>query len=74
MVSLAEQLPGTRWRVVEVHGHSAVTQRLMEMGLISGVVVTVIGHAPLGDPMHVELLGYQLALRLSEARLVEVAA
>jgi Fe2+ transport system protein FeoA len=74
MTTLAEQLPGTRWRVVEVHGHDALAQRLMEMGLIAGTDVTVIGHAPLGDPMHVALLGYELALRLSEARRVEVTA
>ena len=53
-------------------GGNAVSQRLMEMGLIDGSTVEVVRIAPLGDPMELHLHGYNLSLRKSEAALVEV--
>lgn len=64
--------PGHRCSVVRVHGTDAITQRLMEMGLITGSEVRVVRLAPLGDPMQISLLGYNLSLRKSEAKRVEV--
>ncbi len=46
--------------------------RLLEMGLTSGVEVVVVGAAPLGDPLELELRGYRLSVRRSEAARVEV--
>lgn len=65
--------PGARCSVVRVHGTDAITQRLMEMGLIRGSEIRVVRFAPLGDPMQISLLGYHLSLRKSEAARVEVA-
>jgi len=45
----------------------------MEMGLIEGAQVVVLGRAPLGDPLHVRLGDYELSLRCDEAELVEIA-
>lgn len=47
-----------------------VRQRLLEMGLTKGIVVTVIRVAPLGDPIEIELRGYRLSLRRKEAEAV----
>jgi Fe2+ transport system protein FeoA len=44
----------------------------MDMGVIKGVEITMIKTAPLGDPVAYRLLGYQLSLRKSEARMVEI--
>jgi Fe2+ transport system protein FeoA len=52
----------------------ALSHRLMEMGLIEGVEVSVIRRAPLGDPLQVRLGDYELSLRSSEAELVEISA
>lgn len=41
--------------------------KLLVMGLVEGVAVEVSHVAPLGDPMNIKLLGFQLSLRLSEA-------
>jgi len=49
-----------------------VRQRLMEMGLTKGVLVSVVRVAPLGDPMEIELRGYRLSLRRKEAEAVKV--
>ena len=63
-----------RLRIVSVRPGEALSRRLMEMGLIEGAEVAVIGRAPLGDPLHIRLGDYELSLRASEAALVEVAA
>jgi Fe2+ transport system protein FeoA len=49
-----------------------MTFRLMEMGLIEGACVEVVGRAPLGDPLHVRLGDYELSLRREEAELVDI--
>lgn len=59
--------------VVAVHGQTAVSKRLMEMGVVPGVAVKVIKSAPFGDPIEVRVRGYKLAVRRNEAQAVEVA-
>lgn len=51
---------------------SELRVKLMEMGLISGKVLTVLFRAPLGDPIAVDIDGYVLSLRTEEAALVIV--
>jgi ferrous iron transport protein A len=59
-------------RVVRVEGDGEVSCRLLEMGLTPGVEVKLIGTAPWGDPLELEVRHYRLSLRKSEAALVEV--
>ena len=59
--------------ITDVVGDDAVSIRLLEMGLTPGEQVRVIGRAPLGDPLEVEIRGYRLSLRHSEAARVAVA-
>lgn len=56
----------------EVHGDDGVATRLLEMGLTEGEPITLIGAAPLGDPLEFGLRGYRLSLRLAEAKRVEI--
>jgi len=72
MSSLATLRPGTKCRVLHVLGADSIAQRLMEMGLVGGTEVEVVKLAPLGDPMQIAVLGYQLTLRKSEASRVWV--
>ena len=72
MSNLSEMAVGGRGRVVGVRGTEEVSVRLMEMGLTPGVEVSVVGSAPLGDPLEIELRGYRLSVRRNEAALVEV--
>lgn len=53
-------------------GEHPVSNKLLEMGCLPGELLRVSRVAPLGDPMVVEVLGYQLALRLDEADAIEV--
>lgn len=72
--SLSSLLPGDTARVYGVSGTGPTSRRLQEMGIVPGVSVRVIKTAPFGDPLEVRLLGYNLALRRSEADLIEVVA
>jgi len=72
-VTLLAELPiGSRGRVSEVLGTDELSVRLMEMGLIPGVEVSMVGQAPLGDPLELELRGYRLSVRRSEAARVRI--
>lgn len=44
--------------------------RLMEMGILEGEAIAMIGVAPLGDPLEYEIRGYRLSLRKAEAERV----
>ena len=69
---LTELSVGEHARVSKINGSDQISQRLMEMGLTPGVDVSVIGTAPLGDPLELKLRGYRLGVRRSEAERVEV--
>lgn len=69
---LSELRPGAKGRIAFVSGRGRVRQRLMEMGVTSDTTFEVIRVAPLGDPIEIKLRGYNLSLRRSEARHVEV--
>lgn len=64
--------PGERACIVEVAGDDAIAIRLMEMGLIDGEEIEMLGYAPLGDPIEYELRGYRLSLRKNEALRVTI--
>lgn len=72
MTCLAQMSVGSRGRVSQVDGLDDVSLRLLEMGLTPGVEFTLIGTAPLGDPLEVQVRGYRLSIRKSEAQRVEV--
>ncbi len=63
---------GQSGRVLKVNGEGAVKRRLLDMGITKKTAVKVVKKAPFGDPIEIELRGYKLTLRLSEAEKVEV--
>ena len=72
MKSLSDVSIGQRGSVVAVDGSDAISVRLMEMGLTPGVAFVLIGTAPLGDPLELEIRGYRLSVRKSEAARVRI--
>ena len=72
MTTLTQLPVGARSTVVRVEGFDEVSVRLLEMGLTPGVDVRMLGVAPLGDPLELELRGYRLSIRRSEAERVEI--
>lgn len=71
-LSLDALAVGRAARVLDVRGDDPVAIRLLEMGLTPGVSLRVLGRAPFGDPLELELRGYRLSIRLAEAARVTV--
>ncbi|MGB3585741.1 MAG: FeoA family protein [Tunicatimonas sp.] len=71
MKTLAKMMPGEK-KVIQQLKPSSLSVKLLEMGLLPGKTVRYNFSAPFGDPISVQVAGYQLSLRLDEAELVEV--
>lgn len=72
MKTLAQLPVGSCGKIAGVEGCDELSCRLMEMGLTPGVEVRLVGVAPLGDPLELELRGYRLSVRKSEAARVQL--
>lgn len=55
-----------------VGGEEALRQHLLDMGMIPGTMVSVVKYAPMGDPVELMIHGYELTLRLADAREIEI--
>ncbi|BBD23913.1 MULTISPECIES: ferrous iron transport protein A [Enterococcus] len=71
-VSLDTLKVGEGATIVGIHGQGAVKRRLMDMGLTKGTVIFIRKVAPLADPIEINVRGYELTLRKSEAELILV--
>ncbi|MDB4637281.1 MAG: FeoA family protein [Planctomycetaceae bacterium] len=67
---LTDLRPGDSAIIAEIIGDDSLSIRLMEMGLLEGESVSLIGYAPLGDPIEFEIRGYRISLRAAEAQRV----
>ena len=72
MKTLKDIKEGKRARVVKVHGSGALKRRIMDLGITKGVEIYIRKVAPLGDPIEMNLRGYELSLRKADAEMVEV--
>lgn len=71
---LSELRTGEKGVIVKVMGRGAFRKRIIEMGFIRGKMVDVIQNAPLKDPIHYKVMGYDVSLRRSDAALIEVVS
>ncbi|MCD8267737.1 MAG: ferrous iron transport protein B [Parabacteroides sp.] len=69
---LSELHTGEKGVIVKVMGRGASRKRIIEMGFIRGKEVDVIQNAPLKDPIHYRVMGYDVSLRRSDAAMIEV--
>jgi ferrous iron transport protein A len=70
--TLDQLQPGQRGRILSLQGDATVSQRLMELGMLEGAEIEMVGFAPLGDPMEVRLGTARLTLRRRDAVSVEI--
>lgn len=64
-----DQMPiGKPTKIVQVKGQGALRRRLLDMGLTPHTGVMIRKVAPLGDPIEIQLRGYELTLRMDDAR------
>ena len=73
MRTLREAKVGDTVTVVKLHGEGAVKRRIMDMGITKGTDLHVRKVAPLGDPMELNVRGYELSVRKADAEIIEIA-
>ena len=73
MKTLKDVKVGESATVMKLHGEGSVKRRIMDMGLTRGVEVFVRKVAPLGDPMELNVRGYELSVRKADAEMIEIA-
>ncbi len=66
-MTLKDLKPGQQGVVTSIGDKGPVRKRIMDMGVTPGAMIKVIKVAPLGDPIEVNIRGYELSLRKSEA-------
>ena len=74
METLRNAKIGSTVQVVKLHGEGAVKRRIMDMGITKGTEIFVRKVAPLGDPMELNVRGYELSVRKADAEMIEIEA
>lgn len=70
--TLKDLHPGESGVVVRIGGQGAVKRRLIDMGITPGVEIFLRKVAPMGDPLELNLRGYELSLRKQDAANIEI--
>ena len=71
-MTLRDLKPGQQGKVTSISTTGAMKRRIMDMGVTPGVEIRVVKVAPLGDPVEVNVRGYELSLRKDEAAQIRV--
>lgn len=72
MNTLSNVKIGEQVVVKKINGEGALKRRIMDMGVTKGATIIVRKVAPLGDPIEVNVRGYELSIRKVDANLIEV--
>ena len=72
MKTLRDVKIGKSAKIIKVHGEGELRRRIMDMGLTKGTEVYVRKVAPLGDPLELNVRGYELSVRKADAEMIEV--
>lgn len=73
MRTLKDVRAGETATVARLHGEGPVKRRIMDMGITKGTELQVRKVAPLGDPMELNVRGYELSVRKADAEMIEIA-
>jgi len=71
-MTLKDLNPGQEGTIMSIGQRGPMRKRLMDMGVTPGIKVKVVKVAPLGDPIEINIRGYELSLRKNEAENIEV--
>lgn len=71
-MNLAELKTGHSAKILKVGGEGALRQHFLDMGVIPGAELKLEKLAPMGDPMELRIHGYELTLRLDDAKLIDI--
>ena len=70
MLKLSEAKIGKIYQIEKIEGTGFIRRRIIDMGLVPGTKIKVIGVAPLGDPINLVAKGYNLTIRKNEASMI----
>jgi ferrous iron transport protein A len=70
--TLKDAKVGDTVTVARLHGEGAVRRRIMDMGLTKGTEVFIRKVAPLGDPVEINIRGYELSVRKADCEMIEI--
>ncbi|WP_066715377.1 FeoA family protein [Clostridium sp. Marseille-P299] len=71
-MTLFDLKPGEEGKVATIGCKGALKRRIMDMGVTPGTAIKVVKIAPLGDPIEVNIRGYELSLRKEEAKQINL--
>lgn len=72
-MTLKDLKPGQSGKVTGIGEKGPMRRRIMDMGVTPGAMIKVVKVAPLGDPIEVNIRGYELSLRKDEAEQIEIS-
>lgn len=72
-MTLNQLTPGQKAQIKGLDPNYAGANRLAQMGIVPGETVLFLGKAPLGDPLRIQIMNYELCLRVSDASAIEIA-
>jgi ferrous iron transport protein A len=58
--------------VVKLHGEGPIKRRIMDMGITKGAEIFIRKTAPFGDPLEINVRGYELSIRKADADMIEI--
>ena len=70
-MQLKEAVVGKDYVIKKITGKGPLRRRIMDMGLTKGTEIHIMKVAPLGDPIQINVRGYELTLRRADAELIE---
>ncbi len=73
MKTLKDVPVGESATIIKIHGEGKIKRRIMDMGITKGTEVFVRKVAPLGDPIEITVRGYELSLRKTDAKILEIS-
>jgi len=68
IISIYDLKPGDKAFIDSIYGDDKFAKRLLALGFIEGTEVKLIATAPLGDPIIINLRGFNLAIRKNDAK------
>ena len=71
-MTLKEAKVGSTVRVTKLRGEGPVKRRIMDMGITKGQEIYVRKVAPLGDPVEINIRGYELSVRKADCEMIDV--
>jgi len=71
-MTLNDLKPGQKCKILKLNGIGKLKYRIVDMGIIPGTEVFLKRVAPFGDPLQITLRGYELSIRKSDAKNIEI--